>query len=128
MIPKKQVTEDDLKATEAMLARSFGNMKNSLTRIPSDLAKPVTGPVKAHPYATLAVAAGAGFVAYLLIRAATPRVVVREMKMQPGGKAVEQRKPSILSQIVTLATPYVISYVQQEVTRMLSQPRQEMKE
>ena len=125
MMPKKNVTEEDLKATEAMLARSFTNMKSSLTRIPGDVVKPVTGTVKAHPYASLAAAAGAGLIAYLLIRAATPKVVVREVGSQTGGEAKEHRRPSMTSQIMAIAAPYVVSYIQQEVTRMLARPAEE---
>jgi hypothetical protein len=125
MIPKKKVTEEDLKATEALLAGSFSNMKNSLTRIPGDMVKPVTSTVKAHPYATMAAAAGAGLIAYLLIRAATPNMVVREVNAQTGAEAKVHRRPSILSQVVSFATPYVVAYVQQEVTRLLARPVEE---
>lgn len=125
MIPKKKITEDDLKATEALLASSFNHMKSSLTRIPGDMVKPVTGTVKAHPYATVAAAAGTGLIAYLLIRAATPKVVIREVSAQPGGEPKVHRRSSILSQIISLATPYIVAFVQQEVTRMLARPIEE---
>ncbi len=91
MIPKKKVTEEDLKATEALLASSFKNMKSSLTRIPGDMVKPVTSTVKAHPYATLAAAAGAGLIAYQLIRLMTPRVVTREVHVGPQGEVKEMQ-------------------------------------
>ena len=125
MASKNRVTEADLKATEAMLASSFNNLKTSVTRIPSDVVSPVTNTVKKHPYATIAAAAGAGLVAYLLIRAATPRVVVREVSAQPGEKVKgsKSRSRNLLSEIITLATPYIMAYAKQEITRMLSNPQ-----
>lgn len=122
MIPKKNITEEDLKATEALLASSFSNMKSSLTRIPGDMVKPVTSTVKAHPYATLAAAAGAGLIGYQLIRLLTPRVVTREVKVGPQGEVKEHTRPSLASQIMAFAAPYIVSYIQQEVTRFLARP------
>jgi len=125
MIPPKKVTEEDLKATEALLARSFSNMKSSLTRIPGDMVKPVTGTVKEHPYASVAAAAGAGLIAYELIRLMTPRVITREVKVQPNVEVKEHARPSLTSQIMAFATPYIINYLQQEVTRLLASPVEE---
>jgi hypothetical protein len=125
MIPKKNVTEEDLKATEALLANSFSNMKSSLTRIPGDIVKPVTSTVKAHPYATLAAAAGAGLIGYQLIRLMTPRVVTREVKVGPQGEVKESTRPSLASQIMAFAAPYIVTYIQQEVTRFLARPVEE---
>jgi hypothetical protein len=125
MIPKKNITEDDLKATEALLAQSFSNMKNSLTRIPGDMTKPVTNTVKAHPYATLVAAAGAGLIGYQLIRLMTPRVVTREVKVGPQGEVKESKRSSLASQIMAFAAPYVITYLQQEITRFLARPIEE---
>lgn len=122
MIPKKSVTEEDLKATEAMLASSFTNMKSSLTRIPGDMVKPVTSMVKAHPYASLAAAAGVGLIAYELIRLMTPRVVTREVKVQPRVEIKEHARSSLTSQIMAFAAPYIVGYIQQEVRRMLARP------
>lgn len=125
MIPPKRVTEEDLKATEAMLARSFSNMKSSVTRIPSDMVKPVTSTVKEHPFASLAAAAGIGLIAYELIRLMTPRVVTREVKVGPQGEVKERARSSLTSQIMAFAAPYVISYLQQEITRFLTRPIEE---
>ena len=125
MIPRKRVTEEDLKVTEAMLARSYTNLKSSLTRIPGDMVEPVTGTVKAHPYASTAAAAGIGIIAYELIRLLTPRVVTREVKVQPQVEVKEHARPSLTSQIMAFAAPYIVSYLQQEVTRLLARPVEE---
>lgn len=123
MSSKQKITEADLKATEALLAISYANMKRSLARIPGDMVKPVTGTVKAHPYASLAAAASAGLIGYELIKLMTPRVITREVNVQPQGEVKEHAYSSMASQIMTFAAPYVVSYLQQEVTRLLTQPR-----
>lgn len=125
MIPKKKVTEEDLKVTEAMLARSFANLKSSVTRVPSDIVKPVTGTVREHPYATIAAAAGIGLVAYEFIKLVTPRVVMKEVKVQPRVDVSERGRSKLTSQVMALAAPYLVGYLQQEVSRLLSKPREE---
>jgi hypothetical protein len=125
MIPKKKVTEEDLKVTEAMLARSFANLKSSVTRVPSDLVKPVTGTVREHPYATVAAAAGIGLIAYEFIKLVTPRVVMKEVKVQPRVDVSERGRSKLTSQAMALAAPYLVGYLQQEVSRLLSKPREE---
>jgi hypothetical protein len=125
MIPKKKVTEEDLKVTEALLASSFNNMKNSLARIPGDMVKPVTSTVKAHPYATVATAAGAGLMGYQLIRLMTPRVITREVKVGPQGEVKEPARASLASQILSIAAPYILGYLRQEVTRLLASSHQD---
>jgi hypothetical protein len=123
MSSRQKITEEDLKATEALLAISYANMKRSLARIPGDMVKPVTGTVKAHPYASLAAAAGAGLIGYELINLMTPRVVTKEVNTQSRGEVKEHASSSMASQIMAFAAPYVVSYLQQEVTRLLTQPR-----
>jgi hypothetical protein len=125
MIPKKKVTEEDLKVTEAMLARSFTNLKSSMTRVPSDIVKPLTGTVREHPYATIAAAAGIGLVAYEFIKLVTPRVVMKEVKVQPRVDVSERGRSKLTSQVMALAAPYLVGYLQQEVSRLLSKPREE---
>lgn len=125
-IPKKNVTEADVKATEARLSESFAGLKKSITMIPSEVARPVTDTVRAHPYASVAAAAGAGFVLYSLLNVLIPKtkIIEREVNVQPRIEVKSRRASSmasrILSQVVTLATPYITSYVQNEVSRVLS--------
>jgi hypothetical protein len=125
MSTKQKITEEDLKATEALLAISYANMKRSLARIPGDIVKPVTGTVKAHPYASLAAAAGTGLIGYELINLMRPRVVIKEVNVPSRGEIKEHASSSMVSQIMAFAAPYVVSYLQQEVTRLLTQPRQD---
>lgn len=133
-IPKKSVTEEDVKATEARLAASFNGLKTSITNIPSDMARPVTDTVREHPYLTVAAAAGAGFVLYSLLNVLVPRtkVIEREVTAQPGIEVKEKRPrslaSSLLSQAIALATPYITGYVQNELSRIISKKREPSEE
>jgi hypothetical protein len=123
-MPKKAVTEDDIKATEARLAGSFESLKKSITAIPQEAAKPVTDTVKAHPYATVAAAAGAGFVLYSLLSLLIPKtkVIKREVTVQPQVEVKEREVKSfsskLFSEAVTMATPYITSYLENELARI----------
>lgn len=125
-IPKKAVTEEDVKATEARLAESIAGLKTSITKIPSDAVRPVTDTVRAHPYLSVAAAAGAGFVLYSLLSVIMPRtkVVKREVTVQPQVEIREHHAPSfgskMLSEAAALITPYITGYVQNELSRIIS--------
>ncbi|BAI62342.1 hypothetical protein MCP_2270 [Methanocella paludicola SANAE] len=125
-IPKKAVTEEDVKATEARLAASFNGLKTSITNIPSDMARPITDTVREHPYLTVAAAAAGGFVLYSLLNVLIPRtkVVEREVTVQPHVEVKEQRAPSLasklLSEAIPFLTPYITGYVQNELSRIIS--------
>lgn len=133
MLPKKNVTEKDIEATEARLSGSYARLKQAITNIPSDAVRPVTDTVKSHPYATVAAAAGAGFVLFQVLNVLMPRtrIITSEVSVQPEIEIKEVRGRSkrsflskLLSQAVAAAMPYITSYVQNEVTRMLSKPRE----
>jgi hypothetical protein len=126
-IPKKAVTEEDVKATEARLAENFSGLKTSITKIPSDAVRPFTDTVRAHPYLSVAVAAGAGFVLYSLLNVIIPKtkVIKREVTVQPQVEIREQHAaPSfgskLLSEAAALIMPYITGYVQSELSRIIS--------
>jgi hypothetical protein len=133
MIPKKNVTEEDVKATEARLAGSYAGLKQALMSIPSEAVRPVTDTVREHPYASVAAAAGAGYLAFRLLGVLMPRtkVITREAPAQPEVETKEAvKKPgrpwalTLLSEAVAFIMPYVMSYVKSEVSQLLSGPRE----
>jgi hypothetical protein len=129
IIPSKRVTEEDVKATEARIKESFAGLKHAVKSLPSEATKPMTDVVKKHPYASVATAAGTGFLAYRILSLLLPRtkVVNSEITAQPELELKEHKKSSRLSkmfsQAVALATPYIASYVQNEAARLLSGPK-----
>lgn len=123
---KKNVTEGDLEVTEARLRESFTGFKRSLLDIPSDMAKPVTDTVRNHPYASMAAAVAAGFLAFRLASLALLRtkVVARETGARTQAEVTERRKHSLVSRIVSgavsMAEPYIVNYAKIEAARLLS--------
>lgn len=117
------VTEEDVKATEARIMDSFTGLKRSILDIPSEVAKPMTDTIREHPYASVAAAAGAGFLAFRVARQLLP-VVVREAPGMPAPEVKERKKTSLISRIISQAvpmiTPYVASYVQNVVSDLIS--------
>jgi hypothetical protein len=134
MIPRKNVTEEDLKATEARLNASFNGFKGALLNIPAEAAKPVTEKVKAHPFLTIVAAASVGFALYKLLDVLIPRtkVVNREIKVQPQVEVREEYTPSLASTLrseaISMATPYIKSFLQNELSRIVSKPPEEKEE
>jgi hypothetical protein len=133
MLPKKNVTEDDVKATEASLAESYARFKQALKDIPSEAVRPMTDAVSEHPYATVAVAAGAGFLAFKLLDVLIPRtkVITREVSVQPEIEVKEVKRKEgrslasrLLSEAVTFAMPYIKAYMQVEISKLLSRPEE----
>lgn len=125
MEKRKKVTEEDIHITEALIADSFSRIKKSVIQAPHDLVRPATNIVKEHPFATTATAAGAGIVAYQLIRLFMPRVVVKEVQVQPQAevKGVARGRSDMTSQLLSLATPYIASYLQQYVGKIIAGER-----
>lgn len=131
MIPKKQVTEEDIKLTEERLASSFRGLKESITRAPSDAVKPVTDTVKAHPFITIGAALGVGIIAFRAIMLLTPRtrIINREIVVRPQVEVKELHKKSVtsdlMSQAIALAYPYLMAYLKNELSRFTSGGRRD---
>jgi|GEM_PF-812146 len=127
MISRDAVTEEDLKATEEQIMVSYAGLKRAILNIPSEAAKPVTDTIREHPYASVAAAAGAGFLAFRLARQLFP-VVVREAPGKHAMEVKERKKPSLASRIISRAvpiiTPYIANYVQNEVSELMSRTKQ----
>lgn len=125
---RKNVTEEDVRATEARIRESLNGLKDALVAVPSDAVKPVTDTVRKHPFLTVAASAGAGFLIYRLITSLKPRtkIIIKE-KGGPREEFREPAKPSLMSRIMTeataLAMPYVTGFVQKEVANLLSGPK-----
>ncbi len=133
MIPKKNVTEEDVKATEARLAGSYAGFKQALMSIPSEAVRPVTDTVREHPYVSVAAAAVAGYLAFRLLDLLMPRtkVITQEVSAQPEIEMKEaRRKPGrslasrLLSEAMALIMPYVAGYVKSELSKLLSGSRE----
>lgn len=118
---KRKVTEEDIRLTEALIGNAFTRLKTSVAEAPHELVRPATSAIREHPFVSAAAAAGIGMAAYQVVRIITPRVVVREVVTDTSGKKLEEKSHADLkSQLLSLAMPYIVSYLQQELGKMMA--------
>ena len=71
MVNHRRVTEEDLLVTEALIARSYGKLKQSFVQAPSRALNAAGKTAGEHPYATAAMAVVAGAALYGIFRMMT---------------------------------------------------------
>jgi hypothetical protein len=121
---RRQVTEEDILMTEAMIARSFGRLKQSVARAPSQALGSMSGTIRKHPVAAAAVAIGAGLTLYGLFRLMT-RHGAAQAKVAGHGERGSRSDMSkeILSMIIPIVTPYVTGYLKNYMAGIFSRDR-----
>jgi hypothetical protein len=121
---RRQVTEEDILMTEAMIARSYGRLKQSVVRAPSHAVGSLGGTIRKHPFAAAAAAVGAGISLYGLFRLMTRHGPVKE---RIAGSREQKSRPDmtreILSMIVPIVTPYIAGYLEKHMGRIFSGDR-----
>jgi hypothetical protein len=120
---RRQVTEDDILMTEAMIARSYGRLKQSVARAPSQALSSLGGTIRKHPVATAAVAVGAGLTLFGLFRLLTRQGATGGSAGSGEQKSRPDMKMEILSMILPLVTPYVAGYLEKYMGRIFSKDR-----
>lgn len=122
---KIRVTEEDLRLTEALIGQSFARVKASVAEAPHELVRPATSAIREHPFIAAAAATGVGVAAFQVLRMLTPRVVVKEVATDATGEVREARKGADLtSQAISLVTPYIMGYLQQELAKWVASREQ----
>ena len=120
---RRQITEEDILMTEAMIARSYGRVKRSVMQAPSRAFSSAGETVRKHPVAAAAAAVGAGIALFGLFRLMT-RQGTREK--DAGGRERRSRPDmtrEILSMIIPLAAPYVTGYLKNYMAKVFSGER-----
>ena len=121
MEKRRQVTEEDILMTEEMIARSFGRLKKSVARAPSQAISSMSGTVRKHPVAAAAVAVGAGITLYGLFRLMTRHGAAKQNvagSRDRGTRADMSRE--ILAMIIPVVTPYVTRYLKNYMAGVFS--------
>ena len=121
---RRQVTEEDILMTEAMIARSYGRLKQSVVQAPSQVLSSLGKTVKKHPFAAAATAVGAGITLYGLFRLMTRQGAAR--KSAAGSREQSSRpdmKREIRSMILPIVTPYIAGYLEKYMGRIFSGDR-----
>ncbi|MGA2934430.1 MAG: hypothetical protein ABSD81_04680 [Methanomicrobiales archaeon] len=125
---RRRVTEEDLLITEALIAESYGRLKQSVVQAPSRAYRSIGQTVREHPFATAATAVVAGAVVYGIIKLITSRASVQDA--QERSRVTMQKDTSrpdfmheMLLMIIPLVTPYITGYIQKYIGRIQSGER-----
>jgi hypothetical protein len=121
---RRPITEEDVLLTELLIARSYGNLKQSVVRASSGAFGSTGATIRKHPYAAAGAAIGAGIILFGLFRLISrggsgrrSRAGDREYSSRPD-MAME-----ILSMIMPIITPYITAYAEKYLGRMFSRNR-----
>jgi hypothetical protein len=110
----RPVTEEDLHVTEALIADSFARLKRSIAEAPHEAVRPATNVIRDHPFAATAAAAGAGLIAFEVAKVAFGS----RRRSKETGKS--RHGVDVLGPLLSLATPYITSMLQQQLSRAMS--------
>jgi hypothetical protein len=117
----RPITEEDVFLTELLIARSYGNLKQSVVQTSFDALGSVGGTIKKHPYATAGAAVGAGILLFglisLMFRGGSGKGRGREERSRPD-MATE-----IFSLLMPVVTPYITAYLEKYLGRVFSKDR-----
>lgn len=120
---RKRVTEEDLLITEALIAQSYGQLKQSVVQLPSRACRSVGQTVREHPFATAGVAVIAGVALYGIFKMMTSRGSVQEARGSIHGHKDSHQTDLIqqlLPMILPLVTPYLTGYIQKYLGKIQS--------
>jgi hypothetical protein len=125
---RRRVTEEDLLITEALIAKSFGQLKQAVITAPSRAFRSVGKTVREHPYATAGTAVVAGAAGYEIIKMMTSHAPVQEAQ---GREQATMQKDTcrpdhmhdMMLIILPMVTPYIAGYLQKYLGSTLSEER-----
>ena len=101
---RKQITEEDLLVTEALIAESYGRLKKSVVEVPHQALGSVGGTIRKHPFAAAAAAVAVGIGAYMMVtRMASHRAEARQTK--------EQSSPDLMKEMLLIFLPMIAPYI-----------------
>jgi hypothetical protein len=125
---RRRITEEDLLITEALIAQSYGQLKQSVIQVPSRAIHSIGQTVCRHPYATAGTAVVGGAAMYGLIKMMTSPGSVPEAPAQERVQAQKDtRHPDLMHEmllmLIPLAVPYITSYVQTYLASVQSKER-----
>ena len=114
---RKQITEEDLLVTEALIAESYGRLKRSVVQTPHRAFGSVGGTIRRHPYAAATVAIAGGIAAYSIVTRMTSHTA-------GAGQKKEQSHPDLMKEMLViflpLAAPHIVSFIQKYLGSFLN--------
>jgi hypothetical protein len=107
---RSPITEDDIHLTETLIAGSYARLKLSVVEAPCQVLGSMGNTVRKHPFASAAVAGGAGLLLYGIFdqmnRHGAAKEESRDKKSRPD------MTMEILSQVIPLVSPYIAGYLE----------------
>jgi hypothetical protein len=125
---RRRVTEEDLLITEALIAKSYGQLKQSVIQAPSRAYQSIGQTVREHPFATAGTAVVAGVAVYGIIKQLTSRASVQEAQgRERGTMQKDTSRPDLmhdmLLMIIPMVAPYITGYIQKYIESIQSGER-----
>ena len=121
---RRPINEDDIYLTEMLVARSYGNLKQSVARTTSEtlssLGGTVGGTIKRHPYAAAGAAAGAGIILFGLFKLMHRNGSSRG---QPAAGRGSVPGLDLFSLLMPILTPYITAYLEKNLGQIFSKNR-----
>jgi len=114
---RRRVTEEDLIITEALIATSYGRLKQSVIRAPARAFRSLGQAAREHPYATAGTAVAGGAILYGIIKKMTSHHHAgRTHECSQAVPPQKDRSPDLMHELllmsIPLVAPYLMSYIQ----------------
>ena len=128
MKDRRPINEDDILLTEMLIAKSYGQLKQSVVQASAEalgsVGDAVGNTVRKHPYATAGAAVGAGILLFGLFRLMS-RSGSSGRKGPDGGerRSRSDMTSEIFSLLMPVLTPYITAYFEKYLGRMLTRER-----
>lgn len=120
---RRPITEEDILLTELLIARSYGNLKQSVVRASSGAFSSAASTVRKHPYAAAGAAIGAGIILFGLLRLISRGSGRRRTSGDHDRPSRPDMAMELLSLIMPVITPYITAYAEKYLGRMFSRGR-----
>ena len=119
---RRRISEEDLLVTEALIAASYGQLKESAFQAPARALRSVGKTAHEHPYATAATAVVAGVALYGIFRIITSRPSGQEDRNNPRQKGMggTDLLQGLLPMIIPMVTPYIAGYIKKYLGKIQS--------
>jgi hypothetical protein len=129
MEKRRRVTEEDLLITEALIAESYNQLKQSVIQVPSRAYRLVGQTVREHPYESAATAVGAGAAVYGIINLMTARTCVQEPQERPRvTRQKDTGRPDLMQEMLPILIPLVAPYITDCIRNYIGEIRSEARD
>ncbi len=125
----RQVTEEDLLITEALISKSYGQLKQSVIQAPSRVYRSISQTAREHPYETAAAGIVAGVAVCGIVKtkksgAPVPEVQERVRVTIERDTSRQDLMQEMMKIMIPMVTPYIAGYIQKYIGEIPSAERE----